>query len=100
MLPVGSGGYNPAPMRRLLLLWTGLLLTAAQLPPGLASADPWYRGSATRVVSEPVYRTQRDGSRYAASNCGPAALGMVLDAYGVDFSTLDLRRLTHTYQGT
>jgi hypothetical protein len=62
--------------------------------------DAWYRPPASRVLREPVYRTQRDGSRYASSNCGPAALGMILDAYGFNFSTLDLRQITHTYQGT
>jgi hypothetical protein len=51
-------------------------------------------------MPEPVYRTQLDGSRYAASDCGPASLGMVLDAYGIQRSTIDLRELTHTYQGT
>jgi ABC-type bacteriocin/lantibiotic exporter with double-glycine peptidase domain len=80
-------------------LLIGLLLVCA-LPPGAASADAWYRGTPTRVLSQPAYRTQKDGSRYAASNCGPAALGMILDAYGVGLPTLELRRLTHTYQGT
>jgi ABC-type bacteriocin/lantibiotic exporter with double-glycine peptidase domain len=78
----------------------GLVLLAFLVTPGVVSADNWYRGTATRVLSQPVYRTQKDGSRYQASDCGPAALGMILDAYGVDLSTLELRRLTHTYQGT
>ena len=55
--------------------------------------------TARRSLPEPVYRTQLDGSRYARSNCGPASLGMVLDAYGVQLSTLELRQLTHTLQG-
>ena len=75
-----------------------LLLTCVL--PGVASADDWYRPGAKRIAHEPVYRTQRDGSRYALSNCGPASLGMVLDAYGLGFSNLELRELTHTYQGT
>jgi Peptidase_C39 like family len=72
--------------------------------PGAAAAeisrDAWYRPSAKRLLNTPVYRTQRDGSRYASSNCGPAALGMVLDAYGLNYSNLNLRQMTHTYQGT
>ncbi|HEY7064022.1 MAG TPA: C39 family peptidase [Chloroflexota bacterium] len=52
-----------------------------------------------RLASVP-FRTQRDGSPYAGSNCGPAALGMVLDAYGISQETNDLRYLSHTYQGT
>jgi Peptidase C39 family len=77
-----------------------LVFVLALVTPGIASADAWYRGTATRVLSQPVYRTQKDGSRYQNSDCGPAALGMILDAYGVDLPTLELRRLTHTYQGT
>jgi hypothetical protein len=81
--------------------WAGLfaLLLVAALP-GVASADDWFRPGAKRQLVEPLYRTQKDGSRYARSNCGPAALGMVLDAYGVQYSNLELREMTHTYQGT
>ncbi|MDQ3809342.1 MAG: C39 family peptidase [Chloroflexota bacterium] len=75
-----------------------LLLTLAL--PGAASAADWYRPGPRRLIGEPVYRTQRDGSRFAGSNCGPAVLGMVLDAYGSQLSTLELREKTHTYQGT
>jgi hypothetical protein len=46
------------------------------------------------------FRTQRDGSPYAGSNCGPAALAMVLEAYGINEGNDDLRYLSHTYQGT
>jgi hypothetical protein len=53
-----------------------------------------------RRAVEPPYRTQLDDSIYARSDCGPAVLGMALAAYGLDEETLDLRRLTHTYQGT
>jgi hypothetical protein len=49
---------------------------------------------------EPPYRTQFDDSIYARSDCGPAVLGMALAAYGIDEDTLDLRQLTHTYQGS
>jgi hypothetical protein len=63
--------------------------------------DTWYRGAAViRRSVEPPYRSQLDDSIYARSDCGPAVLGMALAAYGVDADTLDLRRLTHTYQGT
>jgi hypothetical protein len=46
------------------------------------------------------FRTQRDGSRWAGSNCGPAALAMVLEAWGLSYDNDYLRYLTHTYQGT
>jgi hypothetical protein len=46
------------------------------------------------------FRTQLDGSLYAGSNCGPASLGMILEGFNVEKSTYDLRKLSHTYQGT
>lgn len=46
--------------------------------------------SDTHVLDVP-YRSQLDGSRYALSNCGPAALSMTLAYYGVDESMWDLR---------
>lgn len=62
----------------------------------IAEVDP---PAPLRLASVP-FRTQRDGSPYAGSNCGPAALGMVLESYGISQGTDDLRYLTHTYQGT
>jgi hypothetical protein len=47
------------------------------------------------------HRTQKDGGPWQTSNCGPAALGMVLDGFGVvGQATDDLRFRSHTYQGT
>jgi LysM repeat protein len=37
------------------------------------------------------YRTQLDGSPYAEANCGPTALGMALDAFGVSIAPRQLR---------
>ena len=73
-----------------------VLLTAAPA----AQADPWYSTALVRQSIEPPYRTQLDDSIYSRSDCGPAVLGMALDDYGIDEDTLELRRLTHTYQGT
>lgn len=89
-------------MRRVRLGLIGLLVLASAVLPGAAQAqgDTWYRAALVRRGVEPPYRTQLDDSIYARSDCGPAVLGMALAAYGVDFDTLDLRRLTHTYQGT
>jgi Peptidase_C39 like family len=70
------------------------------LLPGHASADGWYREGLVRRAVEPPYRTQLDDSLYARSDCGPAVLGMALAAYGIERETLELRELTHTYQGT
>ncbi|MBV9546186.1 MAG: C39 family peptidase, partial [Chloroflexi bacterium] len=38
------------------------------------------------------YRTQLDGSAYAGANCGPTALGMALEAFGMNEAAPDLRR--------
>jgi hypothetical protein len=47
------------------------------------------------------FRTQKDGSAWQGSNCGPALLGMILDGFGpAGQSTDDLRFRAHTYQGT
>jgi hypothetical protein len=75
-----------------------VLVVCVAAPP--AHADGWYRGALMRRSVEPPYRTQLDDSIYARSDCGPAVLGMVLADYGVDEETLELRRLTHEYQGT
>jgi hypothetical protein len=37
------------------------------------------------------YRTQLDGSEYQEANCGPTALGMALEAFGMDLAAPDLR---------
>lgn len=74
-----------------------LAMMAATAP---AHADPGYAAALVRKDIEPPYRTQLDDSIYARSDCGQAVLGMVLDDYGISADTLDLRQLTHTYQGT
>ena len=45
-------------------------------------------------------RTQFDGTPYAAVNCGPSALGMILEAYGLWMPTHDLRLIANALQGT
>jgi Peptidase_C39 like family len=69
-----------------------------------AAADP---ALAVQNLTQPVFRlvlpfrTQKDGGPWQTSNCGPAALGMVLDAFGMTGqATDDLRFRAHTYQGT
>ena len=85
------------PWRVLVLSFASVVAVAL---PNLAYADSWYRSPLARVSVEPPYRTQLDDSIYARSDCGPAVLGMVLADYGIGQDTLDLRRMTHTYQGT
>ncbi len=45
-------------------------------------------------------RTQLDGTEFQASNCGPASLGMVLDAFGVTMPNAQIRFLSNNLQGT
>ena len=53
------------------------------------------------AVRLPVpYRTQLDGSAYQSANCGPASIGMVLQAFGKYMPTTDLRRAANRMQGT
>src|SRR5438132_1395472 len=40
------------------------------------------------------YRTQLDGSAYAEANCGPTAVGMALEAFGVAVPSRQLRAAT------
>ena len=45
-------------------------------------------------------RSQYDGTAYASANCGPSALGMILEAYGLYMSTADIRAYANYLQGT
>jgi hypothetical protein len=74
-------------------------LTSRQLVSAQIEAPALIETSVFRL--QVPFRTQKDGSRWQSSNCGPAALGMVLDAYGfLGQATDDLRFRSHTYQGT
>jgi hypothetical protein len=82
-----------------------VLLAPVAAPAGTAAAVESV--PSTQNLTQPVFRlivpfrTQKDGSRWQTSNCGPAALGMVLDGFGVTGQdTDDLRFRAHTYQGT
>ena len=46
------------------------------------------------------YRSQYDNSPYQNANCGPTALGMVLEAYGLNVSNDRLRAIADGLQGT
>jgi hypothetical protein len=101
-----------------LLLTAGAFLATTAVPvgaqttvTGATDAGPTQTLTADHTgdvrIESPVFRlvvpfrTQKDGSRWQGSNCGPATLGMILDGYGiVDQTTDDLRLRAHTYQGT
>jgi hypothetical protein len=88
----------------------GLLGNALALPPPPGPAEPLQpydglhpiegvQGSDSFILDVP-YRSQYDQSPYRYSNCGPAALGMVLQAYGLDVPTDRLRAIADRLQGT
>ncbi len=68
-------------------------VSAPDVALGLAAS-----ASSTRMAVP--FHTQKDGDRFQGSNCGPAVLAMVLDAFGMQRGNSELRLLTHTYQGT
>ena len=79
----------------------------APMPPfeGTQPVDPVFfavinEGASDSFQLAVPFHTQKDGDRFQGSNCGPASLQMVLDAFGVQESNADLRLLSHTYQGT
>ena len=45
------------------------------------------------------WRSQFDGTAYASSNCGPAALGMAMSYYGEWWSSDGIRRSTNAWSG-
>jgi len=46
------------------------------------------------------YRSQLDGSAWAAANCGPTSVAMVLEAHGVQASSTEVRRRVMALQRT
>jgi hypothetical protein len=46
------------------------------------------------------YRSQLDGSAWAAANCGPTSVAMILEAHGVRASATEVRRQVMGLQGT
>ena len=70
----------------------GLCLLAMGLPAS-AFAEPSYS-----YIWIP-WRSQFDGTTYADSNCGPAALGMAMSYYGEWWSTNGIRKSVNTYLG-
>jgi uncharacterized protein YraI len=72
---------------------------------GALSARGSRRGGDAIVTESGVllrvpYRTQLDGSAYAGANCGPASIGMALEAFGNYIPTTDIRRAANRMQGT
>lgn len=45
------------------------------------------------------HRSQFDGTFYAETNCGPASLGMILEAYGLRYPTDAIRGEVNRFQG-
>ncbi|MEA2642346.1 MAG: Peptidase like family [Chloroflexota bacterium] len=74
------------------------LILAEPAPSGLDPRAALFASGSFKM--QMPFQTQKDGTRYEGANCGPAALGMVLGAFGMAHDDMELRVLTHTYQGT
>ena len=94
-------------MRPLILISLFLLFTtgysadpspiAAAFHQDASSSDLLASGAFKLAVP---FHSQKDGTRFAGSNCGPASLELVLEAFGNPQTNADLRWRSHTYQGT
>jgi LysM repeat protein len=76
------------------------VLDVGRAPPArqLAQAYPADAAMDIAQVFAP-YRSQLDGTPYAQANCGPATLGMALDAFGASVSSAQLRTEALAAQG-
>ncbi len=81
--------------------------SARELATGVAEGPAQQIWQVPALIGAPIFRlaiphrTQKDGGRWQTSNCGPAALGMILDGFGISGQeTDDLRYRAHAYQGT
>ncbi len=73
--------------------------TPVQLPRFSQSADS-VKGyvDGQRLILDVPFRSQLDGTDFQSSNCGPASLAMVLDAFGVLAPTFQVRNLINVQQ--
>ena len=80
-------------MRRAAALLFAFVLFASAVPASASAAGP--------VVALPVpYRSQLDGNPYEESDCGPATMAMILQAYGKVMPTMAVRLYVNDVQGT
>jgi hypothetical protein len=83
-------------------------LTVADLAPSDVEPQRVARFAATaaalarppEVWLKVPYRSQLDGTPWAAANCGPTSVSMILEAHGVQASSADVRRDVMALQGT
>lgn len=73
-------------------------LALAALVSILATSTAW-ASTPLEVILPVPHRTQADGSIWAASNCGPSAIAMVLEAYDLKVPTNKLRNRANQLLG-
>jgi hypothetical protein len=108
LLPEGAASPDPSPAARALQPPTEQALReppAAPAPALRLLGLPDEPGMGGWFAPDVLWlgvpsRTQFDGTPYAAVNCGPSALGMILEAFGLHMPTHDLRLLANALQGT
>jgi hypothetical protein len=101
LLPAASAAHEEASDTLAQVAEPDALPSAPTVPvvnAGSAQVEPLIQLAGFQLTMP--FRTQKDGSRFQGSNCGPAAMAMVLDAFGISQTVSDLRTEMHTYQGT
>jgi hypothetical protein len=76
--------------------WAAALAALALV---VATAGPVHAADEAFALDVP-YRSQLDGSAYAAANCGPTSVSMVLHYYGIQVSPWDARVSAMKAQGS
>jgi hypothetical protein len=90
---LGPGEPSPSPTPT-------IEIEAGDLPDFAARVDAVKGGVLGRqLLLEVPPRTQFDGTAYQASNCGPAAMAMVLEAFGLRVDTFKLRNYVNLLSG-
>jgi uncharacterized protein YvpB len=92
------GDGRSSPPREAWVPATDVMVARAPAEDELPRAYPAVLQPDTVRIQVP-YRTQLDNSPWAAANCGPTTLGMVLESIGVDVPAADLRREVLDAQG-
>jgi LysM repeat protein len=82
--------------RQAMTGWVKAIDTAVGRAPSSRELPLSYPADAAMDIAQVFapYRSQLDGSAYAAANCGPTAIGMALNAFGVDIAPAQLRSET------
>lgn len=121
LAPLDAGSYlevvrpGPGDWARVLYLgdgrdagpWLGWVSAADLAPPDVEPERiSRFLATAAALTRQPdvwlkvPYRSQIDGTPWAAANCGPTSVAMLLEAHGIVVDSGELRRQVMAFQGT